>query len=99
MATQPTAKPNAHYFGSTGLNWAKGNTRAEVLAKLAADIGPAMLKDAVKHGGGLYAWTCEIAAPFGTPYGIENFAPHGIEWHDSQEFWLMNAKGHVIPLR
>jgi hypothetical protein len=86
-----------HYFGSTAFNWATGDTRAEVLAKLGRMTGPNELKLQVKAHGGLYVWTCRVNVPEATQYDIESYAPKGVETAAPAEARLVNTKGHVIP--
>lgn len=87
--------PESHFFGSTPFNWATGQTRAEVMKKLAVGAG-SLLKGNIKNGG-LYAWTCEVNAPEGTSYDIEHYRPVGVEFAATAECLIQNVKGHSLP--
>lgn len=95
--TTATQQLQHHYFASTALNWAKAPTRAEAIAKLAKDLGAPALKQQVKANGGLYVWSCMVHAAQDEPYALEFFAPHGVEWSQSQEGLLQNVKGDLKP--
>lgn len=99
MAVIKATKPKAghHYFGSTAFNWATGDTRAEVLAKLGRMTGPNELKLQVKAHGGLYVWTCRVNAPADADYQIENYAPKGVETSNVSESRIVNTKGYIVP--
>lgn len=86
-----------HFFGSTAFNWAVGQTRAEVLEKLARSAGADIIRRNVKNNGGLYAWTCLVPLPQTAPYEIENYAPRGVGARDAEEFNILNAKGKHAP--
>lgn len=86
-------KTTQHYYGSTAFNWAVGQTRDEVLTKLAKQAGTDTIKRNVKHNGGLYAWVCLVHAPQSAAYEIEYYQPKGVEISDAQEFNILNSKG------
>jgi len=92
-----TEKP-FHYFGSTCFHWATGATRQEVLEKLARMAGTETIKKSIKSQGGFYAWTCRVNVPHSADYQISYFKPQGVECVLPQEFNLMNAKGHSLPV-
>lgn len=88
-----------HYFGSTAFNWATGETREEVLQKLARMAGADIIKRNVKaNGGGLYAWTVQVNAPQSAHYEINNYAPSGVPTEQAQAFNILNAKGKASPI-
>lgn len=87
-----------HYFGSTGLFWATGKTRQEVVEKLAKRLGDntnLLLADAVKKNGGVYCWTCRVNAPAEAGYEISNYAPKGVDWGHTLEFNITSKKGDL----
>jgi len=91
-------EPQFHYFGSTPLNWATGETVEKVLSSLARQAGDARIKQQVKIGDGLYAWTCRVEVPKSTYYQINFFQPQGVEVTDCREWNIKNGKGHVLPI-
>jgi hypothetical protein len=86
-----------HYFGSTAFNWAKGQTRAEVLEKLGRMAMANLVKEQVKAHRGLYAWTCRVEAPQSQPYSINEYRPVDMATSKSQAFRIQNIKGHALP--
>lgn len=87
-----------HYFGSTGLFWATGSTRQEVIQKLAkrlSDNTNLLLAGAVKKSGGVYCWTCRVNAPEDANYGISNYAPRDVDWGNTLEFNITSKNGDV----
>lgn len=87
-----------HYFGSTAFNWATGETRQEVITKLAKQAGTEILKRNVKASGGLYCWTCRVEAPQGTDYEIRYFCPQGVKITQALAVNIQNSKGHVTVI-
>lgn len=86
-----------HYYGTTAFSWATGETRAEVLAKLARVAGSDIIKRNVKSSGGLYAWTVRVNLPQTAGYEIDSYRPVGVPTEKPQSFRIVNTKGYVIP--
>lgn len=91
-------KKNYHYFGSTAFNWATGESRAEVLEKLARNAGSTIIKENVKRNKGLYAWTVRVDQCVDLDYQINSYQPQEVPLSNAQEFNIVNTKGHVIPI-
>ena len=83
-----------HIFGSTAVNWAVGNTREEVLKKLARDAGPEFIK---RQTNGLYAWTCLVPLPRAAHYGINNYAPE-TEYRAVHEYNITAGNGAHVSI-
>lgn len=97
MSKKEIKQKDYHYYGTTCLNWAVGQTQAEVLAKLGRMTGANTLKQQVKANGGMYVWTCIVGAPEKAHYQISNYTPQDVPWCRSREYLLQNTKGHVLP--
>ena len=99
-ATTP-AKPaqNYHFFGSNALHWATGDTREEVLAKLAKQSDATWIKNSVASDGGLYVWTVRVETPVATRYSLESYAPVGVPLSSDREYVLLSSKhwAEVVP--
>lgn len=94
MSRAKTPTQDHHFYGCTPTTWVVGATREAVLKKLAVSAGAAWIKRSQAAGQpGVYAWTCRVAAPQSTSYGIRNYVPQGVEWSESQEGYLTNARG------
>lgn len=89
--------PPRHFFASTGLNWAKAPTREEAIKKIAKDLGADMIRRQKAANGGAYVWTCEVHCEQATGYALENFAPVGVEWSNSEDALITSVKGTTAP--
>lgn len=87
-----------HIFGSTAVGWAVGDTREEVIKRLAQQMGAEIIKRNVKANGGVYVWTCVVDAPKSAHYEINYYQPVGVHWHDSHEANILNARGKFEPI-
>ena len=101
-----------HYYGSTGYGWQCGQSREEVLGKLARAAGTSILERARKHSGGLYAQVCRVELPQAAHYDISNYMPSVITKEDGvnearkgervptsefEQVLITNMKGRAIP--
>jgi hypothetical protein len=85
-----------HFYGCTAFNWAVGETREAVIAKLARDVGAQLIRRQVANQGGVYVWTCVVEADIKASYDIENYCPKGVKWHGAQEHRIQNARGAFV---
>ncbi len=95
---QPAVEQGHHFFGSTPFNWATGNTRQEVIEKLAAEAGSEMIKRSLRASNtykGIYCWTCRVGLPPSAEYRIANFQPQGVPVTLAQEHNIVSVKGYV----
>lgn len=93
-----TTKTEHHFYGSTFYGWSVGKTRAEVLQKLAREVGGNILKQAISSNGGLICVTCRVMAPIDAAYRISNYVPVDVEADRFQDFRLVSVKGYVVPV-
>lgn len=92
----PDPKPY-HFFGSTAFNWATGETRQQVINKLARMAGRSIIEANVKASSGLYCWTCRVEQPLsGASYDIANYAPQNVTTTKHAEYNIVSARGHVV---
>lgn len=92
------AQKGHHYFGSTALFWTVGETRQEVIQKLAkrlSDNTGLLMAAQVAKQGGVYCWTCRVEAPIDAKYGIRNYAPEGINCSHTFDFEITSKKGDI----
>lgn len=87
-----------HYYASSAMYWATGETRAETLAKLAEHHGSDRIKRSIDTPGspGIYCWSCKVHAPSDAEYVIENYMPKGVETSESIVGYIVNLKGAMI---
>lgn len=89
------SKQPFHFFGSTCVHWAVGQTREEVIEKLAKHAGADVIRCAKQHGErGLYAWTCRVEAPQTVVYEIQSFRPTGAPISEAREYDIISVKGN-----
>lgn len=101
-----------HYYGSTCYNWAVADTREKVLKALANDCGSRIVKQHVKHSGGVVATVCRVPLPQAAHYTINNYLPQlitkedgvneirkgeRIELTEIENVRIINMKGDTIP--
>lgn len=88
-----------HYYAATCSNWAVGSTRQDAIARVAKATGETMIKEQLKHNGyGMYVWSVKVLVPADVDYAINFWKPVDVPMEDPQEFRLVSAKGHVIPV-
>lgn len=99
--TKAPAKPvqNYHFFGSNALHWALGDTREEVLARLAQQADAQWIKNCIASDDGLYVWTLRVETPRNVKYSLESFAPIGVPISTPREYKLLSKKhwAEVVP--
>lgn len=84
---------NYHYFGSTAFDWATGDTREEVIRRLAGAAGASTIK---RMRAGMYAWTCRVELPGTAAYAIRNYAPKDVSISDQKEVSILSARGTFV---
>ena len=72
-----------HYFASSALGWATGDTREEAVRKCIRHSGTSTVKKITaglhKQGKeGFYVWSCRVDVPSDTNYRIEWYSPQGV---------------------
>ncbi|URA06947.1 hypothetical protein Pfeifenkraut_BL30050 [Xanthomonas phage Pfeifenkraut] len=108
----PKPAQDFHYYGATCYGWVVADTREKVIKMLCNDVGSSLIKQHVKHSGGIVATTCRVPLPQAAHYCISNYLPSTITKEDGvnetrkgerielteiENVRIINMKGDTIP--
>jgi len=88
-----------HIYGHTSLAWAVGQTREEVIKRLAEQAGKEVIQRCVDNDEGLLCSTCVVELPINASYAIENYQPHDVPVRDWEYVYIQNVQGDTKPYR
>jgi hypothetical protein len=91
----PATEQAYHYYASTVVAWATGDTRAKAI-KAALDSSKGMFT--MNEDGGIYVYSARVELPQTSSYAIVAYQPSGVPISDAKEGSYKLHKGTPVHM-